>query len=114
MGMVSTPIHLLPCAGVHHVLPLCFWLLCTIHCHVAHSLISEACVRGHRASRCDHFDRWMVRVKKPGRPLRDCPHATGPCTCSQEKATMMKIPIKGSGQILPEDLFLKLLKGWAA
>lgn len=52
----------------------------------------EACVRGHRATRCDHFDRWMVRVKKPGRPLRDCPHVTVPCSCTDDKVIMMRIP----------------------
>lgn len=60
----------------------------------------EACVRGHRATRCDHFDRWMVRVKKPGRPLRECPHAGGPCACADDKVIMMRVPkieTKGGG-----------------
>lgn len=105
MVMVSTPFHLLPLG----VLPLC-----NIHGHVTHSLLSEGCVRGHRATRCGHFERWMIRVKKPGRPLRKCPHVKRPCTCVQELVSMIKIPINTPSQILPGDLVLKLLKSWAA
>ena len=64
----------------------------------AHPLLSEACVRGHRATRCDHFDRWMVRVKRPGRPLRECPHATAPCSCHDDKVIMMRIPKREQSQ----------------
>ena len=53
---------------------------------------SEPCVRGHRATRCDHFDRWMVRVKKPGRPLRECTHNRKNCECSKERVIMVQIP----------------------
>ncbi|KAI9694697.1 MAG: hypothetical protein M1822_000313 [Bathelium mastoideum] len=49
-----------------------------------------ACIRGHRSSQCNekHYDRIMVAVRKPGRPLTACPHAKGqPCTCSSAQVT---------------------------
>ena len=64
--------------------------------------LSEACVRGHRATKCGHFDRWMVRVRRPGRPLPGCPHPKGVfCNCPKEKVIMMKIPIESQGQNPP-------------
>ena len=82
--------------------------------NVADPWLSEACVRGHRATRCDHFDRWMARVKKPGRPLRGCPHATGPCTCNGEWVIMMMVPERYEGQtlLLPRgERFSRLFNG---
>ncbi|KAH8145227.1 uncharacterized protein LAJ45_10788 [Morchella importuna] len=35
---------------------------------------SEPCIRGHRSSKCNHSDRVLVQVRKPGRPLSSCPH----------------------------------------
>ena len=87
-----------PCAST--LLLHMLWLFCTIPEDVADSPFSEACIRGHRATRCEHFDRWMVRVKKPGRPLRDCPHATGPCTCHGERVIMLRIPKSDQRQML--------------
>ncbi|KAF2238111.1 hypothetical protein EV356DRAFT_337375 [Viridothelium virens] len=49
-----------------------------------------ACIRGHRSSQCNekHYDRIMVAVRKPGRPLTACPHAKGQsCTCSSAQVT---------------------------
>ncbi|CUS11299.1 unnamed protein product [Tuber aestivum] len=34
----------------------------------------EPCMRGHRSSKCNHTDRILVKVRKPGRPLSSCPH----------------------------------------
>lgn len=34
----------------------------------------EPCIRGHRSSKCNHSDRVLVQVRKPGRPLSSCPH----------------------------------------
>ncbi|KAG0640420.1 hypothetical protein HOY80DRAFT_884817 [Tuber brumale] len=31
-------------------------------------------MRGHRSSKCNHTDRILVKVRKPGRPLSSCPH----------------------------------------
>ncbi|QDS76219.1 hypothetical protein FKW77_008566 [Venturia effusa] len=39
------------------------------------------CIRGHRSSKCRHNDRLMIEVRKPGRPLSACPHASGSCNC---------------------------------
>ena len=78
------------------------------HEHVTNIRLSEPCVRGHRASRCDHFSRWMVRVKKPGRPLRDCPHAVGECSCGEDKVIMVKVKevkLKGWSPSYPVERF---------
>ncbi|KAJ6109309.1 hypothetical protein N7486_001543 [Penicillium sp. IBT 16267x] len=56
----------------------------------------EPCVRGHRSSKCMHFERVMARVAKAGRPLSKCPHATGNCGCVKIWYVMVRIPI-GSG-----------------
>ncbi|KAF2789480.1 hypothetical protein K505DRAFT_352564 [Melanomma pulvis-pyrius CBS 109.77] len=41
------------------------------------------CIRGHRSSKCDHKDRVLVEVRKPGRPLSSCPHPSGSCSCER-------------------------------
>ncbi|KAL8983409.1 MAG: hypothetical protein Q9177_004983 [Variospora cf. flavescens] len=51
----------------------------------------DPCVRGHRASRCNHFERLMGRVKRPGRPLTTCPHASSSCNCQNEKVLMVEV-----------------------
>ena len=53
---------------------------------------SEPCIRGHRSTKCEHFDRFMLRVKKPGRPLSTCPHPKNSCSCGQERIMMVRIP----------------------
>ena len=79
-----------------HALTLLYYLY-----NVADLPISEGCIRGHRATTCEHFNRWMVTVKPPGRPLLECPHPKGPCPCRREKVMMVKIPmISKSEQIL--------------
>ncbi|KAF2795072.1 hypothetical protein K505DRAFT_240677, partial [Melanomma pulvis-pyrius CBS 109.77] len=50
--------------------------------YIDHSCFSSRpCIRGHRASKCDHRDRILIEVRKPGRPLTSCPHVSGPCGC---------------------------------
>ncbi|KAL4806691.1 hypothetical protein BDV18DRAFT_118949 [Aspergillus unguis] len=56
----------------------------------------EPCIRGHRSSKCAHFDRLMVSVGKAGRPLSKCPHVEGSCNCKKLGAFMVAIP-KDSG-----------------
>ncbi|CAG7916632.1 unnamed protein product [Penicillium olsonii] len=56
---------------------------------------SEPCIRGHRSSKCQHFDRLMMKVPKAGRPLAKCPHPKGTCSCQKTYAVMVRIP-KGS------------------
>ncbi|BCS18539.1 putative copper-activated transcription factor GRISEA [Aspergillus puulaauensis] len=56
----------------------------------------EPCIRGHRSSKCAHYDRLMVSVGKAGRPLSKCPHVEGSCNCKKLGAFMVAIP-KGSG-----------------
>ncbi|CAK7208881.1 transcriptional activator haa1 [Sporothrix bragantina] len=34
----------------------------------------EACVRGHRVSNCQHFDRPLQHINKKGRPVTQCQH----------------------------------------
>ncbi|KAF2278776.1 uncharacterized protein EI97DRAFT_431025 [Westerdykella ornata] len=41
------------------------------------------CIRGHRSSKCDHRDRVLIEVRKPGRPLSSCPHPSGSCSCER-------------------------------
>lgn len=41
------------------------------------------CIRGHRSSKCDHRDRVLIDVRKPGRPLSSCPHPGGSCSCER-------------------------------
>ncbi|KAJ5628038.1 hypothetical protein N7490_010266 [Penicillium lividum] len=55
----------------------------------------EPCIRGHRSSKCQHFDRLMMKVPKAGRPLAKCPHPKGTCSCQKTFALMVRIP-KGS------------------
>jgi hypothetical protein len=58
---------------------------------------SDPCIRGHRATKCEHWDRVMVRVKKPGRPLQTCPHGSAKpnCGCGREKVFMIKVSMEG-------------------
>lgn len=58
-------------------------------------LCSEPCVRGHRSSKCQHFDRLMMKVPKAGRPLAKCPHPKGSCSCQKLYAFMVRIPKGG-------------------
>lgn len=53
---------------------------------------SEPCIRGHRSSKCQHFDRLMMKVPKAGRPLARCPHPKGTCSCRKTYAVMVRIP----------------------
>lgn len=53
---------------------------------------SEPCIRGHRSSKCQHFDRLMMKVPKAGRPLAKCPHPKGTCSCQKLYAFMIRIP----------------------
>ena len=53
---------------------------------------SEPCIRGHRSSKCQHFDRLMMKVPKAGRPLAKCPHPKGTCSCQKSYAVMVRIP----------------------
>ncbi|KAI9891561.1 MAG: hypothetical protein M1814_002684 [Vezdaea aestivalis] len=41
----------------------------------------EPCVRGHRSTKCEHKDRNLIEVRKPGRPLSSCPHPNSKCDC---------------------------------
>ncbi|KAI9923842.1 hypothetical protein ASPWEDRAFT_40357 [Aspergillus wentii DTO 134E9] len=52
----------------------------------------EPCIRGHRSSKCQHFDRLMMKVPKAGRPLAKCPHPKGTCSCQKLYAFMIRIP----------------------
>ncbi|KZT72015.1 copper-fist-domain-containing protein [Daedalea quercina L-15889] len=34
----------------------------------------EACIKGHRASVCQHTDRPLFEIKRKGRPVSQCQH----------------------------------------
>ncbi|MCJ1381822.1 hypothetical protein MMC17_004933 [Xylographa soralifera] len=64
----------------------------TPHVYTTRFPMSASCIRGHRAKSCDHWERLMLRVKPPGRPLQNCPHPKDvPCSCSPELFQMVKI-----------------------
>ncbi|KAK8097693.1 uncharacterized protein PG998_013179 [Apiospora kogelbergensis] len=46
----------------------------------------EPCIRGHRTSVCNHGqERVLIAVRKPGRPLRQCPHPPDrSCSCKPQ------------------------------
>ncbi|TVY58725.1 Protein GRISEA [Lachnellula suecica] len=50
----------------------------------------EPCIRGHRSTKCTHAnERLMVPVRKPGRPLSQCPHPGGQnCMCGSVTAAI--------------------------
>ncbi|KAK4249543.1 hypothetical protein C7999DRAFT_39371 [Corynascus novoguineensis] len=50
------------------------------------------CIRGHRSTKCNHFyDRVMIPVRKPGRPLSTCPCPPGrPCACGGVRVAIPK------------------------
>ncbi|EPE32569.1 Zinc copper-regulated transcription factor [Glarea lozoyensis ATCC 20868] len=50
----------------------------------------EPCIRGHRSTKCNHAnERLMVQVRKPGRPLSQCPHPGGQaCMCGSVTAAI--------------------------
>ncbi|RDL42029.1 uncharacterized protein BP5553_02008 [Venustampulla echinocandica] len=50
----------------------------------------EPCIRGHRSTKCTHAnERLMVPVRKPGRPLSQCPHPGGQsCGCGSVTAAI--------------------------
>ena len=51
---------------------------------------SGPCIRGHRSSKCQHSDRVLIEVRKPGRPLSACPHPAGSCGC--QRAVFYTVP----------------------
>ncbi|KAL3458273.1 copper fist DNA binding domain-containing protein [Aspergillus heterothallicus] len=46
----------------------------------------DPCLRGHRSSKCQHFDRLMAKVPRSGRPSKKCPHAKRNCGCRKSYA----------------------------
>ncbi|KAK3366592.1 copper fist DNA binding domain-containing protein, partial [Podospora didyma] len=57
------------------------------------------CIRGHRSTKCNHsFERVMVPVRKPGRPLSTLPCPPGkPCACGGIKVAIPRIQKCGCG-----------------
>ncbi|KAL2859929.1 copper fist DNA-binding domain-containing protein [Aspergillus lucknowensis] len=51
----------------------------------------DPCLRGHRSSKCQHFDRLMARVPKSGRPSKKCPHSKRHCSCRKSYAVMSRL-----------------------
>ncbi|CAG8949611.1 hypothetical protein HYFRA_00007844 [Hymenoscyphus fraxineus] len=43
----------------------------------------QPCIRGHRSSSCNHKDRDLIQVRKPGRPLESCGHRLDTCSCGR-------------------------------
>lgn len=72
-----SPLSFMPSSSAPPLLP---------HTHRFHLCLpprSGPCIRGHRSSKCDHRDRVLVEVRKPGRPLSSCPHPSGSCSCER-------------------------------
>ena len=63
----------------------------------AHTTTSIVCINGHRAPKCEHFDRYMMRVRNQGRPLTSCPHIENSteCDCKPREAVIMMRLWKG-------------------
>ncbi|CAG8950593.1 hypothetical protein HYFRA_00002802 [Hymenoscyphus fraxineus] len=59
----------------------------------------EPCIRGHRSTKCTHAsERLMVPVRKPGRPLSQCPHPGGQaCMCGSVTAAIPRKQTCGCG-----------------
>ena len=73
---------------------------------IAEDSHSVVCINGHRAPKCNHFDRYMMRVRNPGRPLIVCPHieTSTECDCKPREAViMMKVH---KGECSPESAIL--------
>ncbi|KAJ9486904.1 hypothetical protein VN97_g6421 [Penicillium thymicola] len=52
----------------------------------------QSCIRGHRSSKCAHYDRPMKRIPKAGRPLTKCSHLNGvDCNCREVWAIMVPL-----------------------
>ncbi|KAJ6262164.1 hypothetical protein Dda_2969 [Drechslerella dactyloides] len=55
----------------------------------------EPCMRGHRSSKCNHNDRILIKVRKPGRPLSSCPHEAGSCSCEVASVAIPRVVNSG-------------------
>ena len=84
-------------------------VLCILPLIIRLPLPSEPCIRGHRSSKCQHFDRLMIKVPKAGRPLMKCPHPKGTCSCQKLYAFMIRIP---KGTVAWLGLILKISERW--
>ncbi|KAL8777499.1 MAG: hypothetical protein Q9213_007842 [Squamulea squamosa] len=82
------------------------WLIvstaASYHPFLTDLLRSEPCIRGHRSSKCEHFDRYMLKVKRPGRPLTQCPHNNRNCDCRTERVIMVRVPHGHPARLLLE------------
>ena len=74
-----------------------------------------SCVKGHRAAKCGHADRWLIAVKPSGRPRTkttngSCDHPnTEHCDCSGiRKVLMIAIP-NGEYSFMPSISLLSLI-----
>jgi hypothetical protein len=73
------------------------------HNHQLTKYCSESCIRGHRSSKCGHYDRPMKRVPKAGRPLANCVHIRGTdCDCREVWAIM--VPLEGIVGLCPREI----------
>ncbi|VUG20068.1 DEBR0S6_07184g1_1 [Brettanomyces bruxellensis] len=69
----------------------------------------ERCIRGHRASTCNHRDAKLIMIKPKGRPSTQCPHCKElrklknshvACNCSQKHNPSAKIHDKDCACII--------------
>jgi hypothetical protein len=57
-------------------------------------ILSDPCIRGHRSSKCDHAkERMLMEVRKPGRPLSQCPHTTHLCDCPRSVTGQSRVQV---------------------
>lgn len=66
---------------------------------IANILSSVPCIRGHRSTKCNHAgERILCEVRKPGRPLSNCPCRPGqPCACGAVKVAIPRKKKKCDG-----------------
>lgn len=55
----------------------------TMLANISSNAGSEPCLRGHRSTSCQHTDRVLVEVRKPGRPMQTCGHNLSSCFCGK-------------------------------
>ncbi|GAA6010013.1 hypothetical protein JCM11491_005829 [Sporobolomyces phaffii] len=70
----------------------------------------QACIKGHRSSKCTHTDRELTEIKKKGRPTSQCNHCRelrktrsvhGKCECIGSREAREQTPV---AKVLPNGL----------
>ena len=65
---------------------------------------SGSCIWGHHATSCQHADRVLMEVRKPGHPLQSCGHKPSSCTSCGRLAEAFSVG--GGGEYMLVNPFL--------